>query len=121
MIEANKKAEEHKQKKWEADEEKIMRSDEEFNKKRQEFSLQDQITKLERQKRDQAEMYQENRMNKVQYYSDTRQMMQSVNTDLSNEIPRQQLQVQKAMQAGIDKVKDELTALRRIGIGATAL
>ena len=120
QIEDNKKLAEHQKDTWDKEAEKAFMSQEEDNRKLREQKVQDQITTLERQKRDQAEQYQENKLSKVQYYSDTRQMMQSVNTDLTNAIPQQQLQTQKAMQAGIDEMKDVLKAIQREGIVARA-
>jgi uncharacterized coiled-coil protein SlyX len=121
QIEQNKKADAAKQKKWEADEEKIMRSDEEFNKKRQEAILQDQLTQLERQKRDQAEAFHERQMdNKFTFHRGGQAIAEAYQTDATTAIQKNQLQVQKAMQAGIDAVKDQLVAIRRQGLGAAA-
>ena len=119
-MRANEKTEEAKRKKWEQDEEKIMRSDEEFNKKRQENLLQDQLTKLERQKRDFAEFNRENPEPKFAIHRGGQAIAESIQADLVNAIPKQQLKVQQAMQVGIDKVRDELAAIRRMGIGAAA-
>ena len=121
QIEQNKKAKAAKQKKWESDEEKIMRSDEEFNKKRQEAILQDQITQLERQKRGQAEGFHERQLdNKFTFHRGGQAIAEAYQTDATAAIQKNQLQVQKAMQAGIDAVKDQLVAIRRQGLGAAA-
>jgi len=79
------------------------------------------MTKLERQKRDQAEAFREQKMDSAfTFHRGGQAIAEAYQTDAAVAIQKNQLKVQQAMQAGIDKVRDELTAIRRQGVGAAA-
>lgn len=99
-------------KEGEANEKRFFRGEEE--------ELQDKIAMLERQKRDVAEYAREHPEPKYGITHGGREIAESIQTDLLHQIPKQQLEVQKEMQRGIDKVRDELMALRRQGVEARA-
>ena len=77
---------------------------------------------LERQKKQQAEGFQEQQLMAGSYglQGDTRQMMAKMMQDTGKEVQLEQLQTQKKMQEGIDVMRDELKKLNREGIAARA-
>lgn len=85
----------------------------------EEDSLQEQLVKLERQKRDQAEGFRENKLDqRFTFQRGGQAVAEAYQTDASTAIQKQQLTVQKAMQVGIDKVRDEIANLRKAGASA---
>lgn len=120
QIASNKKLADEKYNKFLSEQDKAAKEDEKFNEKREEGLLQEQLTKLERQKRDQAEFHREHPDPTFGIHRGGQAIAESIQADLMKDIPKRQLKVQEAMQIGIDKVKDELIALRRGGTGATA-
>lgn len=120
QIEDNKKLARDKLRKWEQQEEKIMRSDEEFNKKRQEFFLRDQITNIERQKQ---EMSFQNRMHPAPKFEFTRggqAIAEKYQEDIGNGLLQKQLKVQHEMDHKLQVAQDALLAMQRQGMGGVA-
>ena len=122
QIEANKKLAEHQTKEWDDEAEKAFRRQEQDNRELKEQKIQDQILMLERQKKQQAEGFQEQQLMAGSYglQGDTRQMMAKMMQDTGKEVQLEQLQTQKKMQEGIDVMRDELKKLNREGIAARA-
>ena len=88
-------------------------------KKQEANALQDQLTKLERQKRDVAEWQREHPAPGFAIHRGGQAIAEAIQGDLGIGLQKQQLVVQKAMQFGIDQVRDELKKLQRAG-GAVA-